>query len=78
MVAVFPSYPSGNDTISHKASPCVVLDILRVIGDNWNGEGWQAFTELLDCPTLWRTGGDEQMNQAWYTEDEIKRCQHLN
>lgn len=44
MIAVLPCYPSpwpdDND------NPRVVLDVIRVIGDTWDGEGWQAFTVL--------------------------------
>lgn len=48
MTVVFPCFPGGWDSVS------VVLDILDVKHDNWNGEGWQAFRPLLDCPVLWR------------------------
>jgi len=68
MTAVFPCYPSRNDTVNFTASPSVVLDILRVINDNWNGEGWQAFQPLLDCPTVWRSGTDA----VWSTHREIR------
>lgn len=58
MVAVFPCYPTGHEfnPAGAQYNPHVVLDMLRVIGDNWDGEGWQAFQPLLDCPTLWRDG----------------------
>lgn len=60
MVAVFPCYPApfGNECY-------VVLDILRVLYDNWDGEGWQAFQVLLDCPKLWRNPVDND----WYPHD---------
>jgi len=43
MRAQFPCYANGSLFL-------VVLDITRITGDNWDGEGWQAFTELLDAP----------------------------
>lgn len=49
MVAVFPCYPGFESD-----NPNIILDFTRVLYDNWNGYGWQAFTVLLDCPTLWR------------------------
>lgn len=55
MTAVYPCYPSNAPANRDDAdNPCVVLDILRVLNDNWDGEGWQAFDLLHDCPTLWR------------------------
>lgn len=62
MTAVLPLYWQDD-------TPHVVFHILRVIRDNWNGEGWQAFTALLDCPVLWRSAPDAT---DWRTEDEIK------
>jgi hypothetical protein len=50
MTAVFPCYSLG----AEKENPSVVLDILRVNHDSWDGEGWQAFDILLDCPRMWR------------------------
>jgi len=47
MFAVFPCYPSSDQT-------AVVLDYLRIINDTWDGEGWQAFDLLIDCPRIWR------------------------
>lgn len=40
----------------------VMLSIHRVINDDMDGEGWQHFQILLDCPVLWRnpTTGDWQ------------------
>ena len=67
MTAVFPCYPATNES----DNPAVVLDILRVVNDSWNGEGWQAFQQLLDCPTLWRgpvNGGDS----GWRSHSEIR------
>lgn len=71
MTAIFPCYPSGNDTLGFTASPNVVLDILRVMGDNWNGEGWQAFQPLLDCPTLWRGPTGDTEESRWASHKDI-------
>jgi len=51
MVASFPCYPCDD---TDKEQRAVILEILRVTGDNWGGEGWQAFHPLLDCPELSR------------------------
>ena len=64
MFAVFPCYPSGHDTVSHEASPAIVLDFLNIIHDSWDGEGWQSFQILLDCPVLWRNPN----NNEWQAE----------
>jgi hypothetical protein len=65
MVAVFPSFPSPW-LPGDKDNPRVLLDIHRVLHDSWDGEGWQAFTPLLDCPTLWRGPNGE----GWHTHRE--------
>lgn len=66
MTAVFPSYPNPFEA----ENPYVVLgEIMRVIGDTWNGEGWQAFQPLTDCPQLWRSGADAT---DWATREEIE------
>lgn len=53
MTAVYPCYPSNAPANPDDAdNPCVVLDILRVLNDNWDGEGWQAFDLLHCCPSL--------------------------
>lgn len=49
MQAVYPCYPGDN-----VSTPYVVMDIMRIFNDNWNGEGWQAFTPLQDCPQLFK------------------------
>ena len=41
MIAVYPCYKSGNFV-------SVVAEILNVVHDNWNGEGWQAFDQIFD------------------------------
>ena len=42
MTAYFPCYAQG------RMGKIVVLDLVRLTGDNWDGEGWQAFTPLLE------------------------------
>jgi hypothetical protein len=64
MTAVFPCYPSGWP--DDKDNPRVVLDYLRVINDTWDGEGWQAFEQLRDCPTLWRG------EKGWRSHKQIR------
>lgn len=64
MLAVFPCYPStwpGDED-----NPRVVLSIHRVIGDNWGGEGWQAFYPVVDGPKMFRGDGD-----SWESEREV-------
>jgi len=68
MTAVYPCYPSGWH--GDEDNPRVVLDGLRVINDQWDGDGWQAFEPLVDCVTLWR-GADEKM---WETHAEIRKA----
>lgn len=65
MTAVFPCYPNPFEA----ENPFVVLSVIRVIGDNWDGEGWQAFQQLMDCPTLWRSGPDAN---DWRSHAEIR------
>ena len=43
MTAVLPCYIELD-----KDNPNVVLEILDVKKDNWNGEGWQSFLPVLD------------------------------
>lgn len=50
MTAVYPCYPTNFD----KDNPAVVMEIVRVNNDPYDGEGWQDFDCLLDCPPLWR------------------------
>lgn len=64
MVAVFPCYPAGWDTTA------VILDITRIINDTWDGEGWQAFQPLLDCPTLWADLDNGQFHN-WQSHAEL-------
>jgi len=65
MTAVFPCYPNPFDGPDN---PFVVLSMIRVINDYDDGEGWQEFNELLDCPKLWRSNAE---SDDWATENEI-------
>lgn len=67
MIAVFPCYPSGWPQDSTE-NPRVILEIMRVIHDDADGEGWQAFTPILECPVLWRDSKDG----GWQTAQEIE------
>jgi len=58
MLAVFPIYPNSFDD-----NPCVVLDIVNVIRDNWDGEGWQSFDPIMDCPKLWRNPNNGEWSE---------------
>lgn len=60
--AVFPCYPNGFE----QDNPYVALFILRTIGGD--GETWQSFAVLLDCPQLWRSGAEAD---DWATREEI-------
>ena len=62
MYAVFPCYPNGFQ--DNKDNPNVVLDFLNIVHDYEDGEGWQNFTYLLDCPVLWR----DPENDTWKAE----------
>jgi hypothetical protein len=62
MTASFPAWHYSTDH-------CVVaLEILKVTKDNWQGEGWQAFQPLLDCPELYRSSPEAT---DWQTHKEI-------
>lgn len=67
MIAVFPIYPSGWPDDAE--NPRVVLEILTVQRDNWHGEGWQAFSPLLDCPVLYRATMHDDC--PWETAEEV-------
>lgn len=86
MTAVFPCYPSAwaddqcKGAAGTNANPRVVLDYLRIIGDE-DGEGWQSFEVLRDCPTLYRdievldvTKSDGRLYQPrWRTHLQIRK-----
>ena len=61
MTAVYPSWTvKGEGTY-------VALNLIAVLRDVWDGEGWQAFTPLIDCPELFRTNPD---SETWYSRAE--------
>jgi len=64
MTAVFPAFRSPWP--GDKDNPRVVLTIIRIVRDNWHGEGHQAFEPLLACPALFRNGLDGE----WKTREE--------
>lgn len=80
MVAVFPVY--------HTLHVHIILDIVKVMYDSWQGEGWQAFQILMDCPSLWRAPENGVWKSHWecLTDDERKhlvnlechRCSHCD
>ena len=45
MYAVLPSFPSSWPQ-DDRDNPRVLVEIMRVINDTWDGEGWQAFDSL--------------------------------
>lgn len=49
MLAVLPCWPAD---FNDKDNRAVVLTILRVVGDSWDGEGWQAFDPVMNCSPL--------------------------
>lgn len=68
MTALYPIVTRYPDALNHSGGPLVALHIERVEHDSWDGEGWQAFQPIEDCPELWRnpkTGG-------WATREEIE------
>jgi len=65
MIAVMPCFPCDD---RDKEARAVVLTIMNVLHDNCDGEGWQSFQPLLDCPELYRSGPD---SADWRTRDEI-------
>ena len=70
MTAVYPCYPSAWP--GDEDNPRVVLNVLRIINDAWDGEGWQAFVQLTDCPTVWRNGRED--SDAWRTHKQIRNA----
>jgi hypothetical protein len=55
VTAVFPCYPSGWPDDAED-NPRVVLDAVRVIGDDSQGAAYPAIDADIICgPTLWRT-----------------------
>lgn len=67
MTMILRAYPS--DWPGDEENPRVILEEGRVIHDN-DGEGWQSFGTILDCPQLWRASVDG----AWFTREEIEEA----
>lgn len=68
MFCVFPAYV---DSSFYEHTLYVVLGtILDISYDTWNGEGWQAFTPLQDCPELFRSNPD---SDDWKSREEIEK-----
>ena len=68
IVAVFAAIPSAE-----VENPGIVLDLLRCIGDQ-DGYDYQAFDQLLYCPTLYRFIGPGWQPNMW----EWKTRQQIN
>lgn len=64
MFAVLPCFPS--DFADDAENPRVLLDPLRIVHDDADGEGWQSFGMLWECPTLWRSPTPESKRWAEY------------
>jgi len=63
MFAVYPCYPAAfGDSVM------VVLDIVRVVNDYDDEDGWQNFDFLTDCEVLWRN----PTSLEWNTREEIE------
>lgn len=79
VVAVFPVIPSGwaddkGQSLQYPdPNPRVFLCALRYTGGRPEDESWQAFEQLYDCPTLWRT---THMNgkETWRSHLEIRHA----
>jgi hypothetical protein len=80
--AVYPCYP--NPALGNGDNPYVVFDCMRVLNDNKDGEGWQDFEELRECPTLYRNvvratdysqGGRGEItpHEQWRTHLQIRK-----
>lgn len=65
ITAIYPAipYPGEPD------NPRVLLEIMRTVGHDPDGEGWQSFMQLHDCPTLWRSPEGK-----WRTHGEIRKA----
>lgn len=70
VTAVFPCYPSPWPDDAD--NPRVLLDPLRVLGDDANGSVYQIIDAMIvGCPTLWRKGP----GHPWQTHNAIVRGQ---
>lgn len=68
MTCVFPCIP-GYTTEDGKDNPRVILDVLYILHDNWQGEGYQRFEPVLRCPTLWR----DPVTGTWETRKDVQK-----
>src|SRR5262249_52624925 len=69
MTAVFPAWQTkGWNHQGH--DHYVTLHILDVYRDNMDGEGWQCFQQLLDCPELFRSSPN--LND-WHTQEQWRK-----
>lgn len=68
MFAIFPCYPNLTANDNGWENLVAVLDFMRIVHDSWEGEGWQAFTPLVDCVQLWFNPQTEK----WASKDEVK------
>lgn len=66
MTMIFRAFPS--DWRGDSENPRVILEAGRVIYDTDDGEGWQNFEPVLNCPILFRAG----FNGDWNTREEIE------
>lgn len=64
ITAVLPCWPCSDYDQDDRV---VALTLLRVLHDDQDGEGWQSFQPLLDCPELWRSGPEAD---DWSTYEE--------
>lgn len=65
IIATYPSY--RNVFEQTKDNPIVVIDIVDIFHDSHNGEAWQCFEVIRDCPQLWNNNGQ------WQTREEIEK-----
>ena len=67
---MYARFPAFVDTIFGERTLYIVIGhLLSVTHDNWDGEGWQAFQPLMDCPKLFKTSSDKE---EWKTREEIE------
>jgi len=71
MFAVFPCFPNPFDRDG--GNPFVLLtgpgSLLRVVNDDRDGEGWQCFQIVRDCPVMWRRA-DADRGDTWHAHPE--------
>lgn len=67
MTAVFACYPSGFGP----ENIAIPMEILRVINDSEDGEGWQNFEPLTGCEPLYAKLDNKKFH-SWRTKEEIE------